>query len=110
MIKNAYQKIFLYGINITYILYIVAVIGVSTYAPRYLETLKTFLKIYVGLLLVILYNPITYREIKFTNFHRKLVFSSGVFLLLSSTLVSGIELYIQENIKNLYSNILNNFF
>ena len=106
MITKIYQKIFLLGINITYVLYILVVIGISTYAPKYLETVKTFLKIYVGLLLVILYNPITYKESKFTDFHRKLVFSSGIFLLLSSTLISGIEIYIQENIKNIYSKVL----
>ena len=107
MITKLYQQIFLLGINLTYLLYILVVIGITRYAPEYLEGLKTFLKIYVGFILVILYNPITYKEIKFTDFHRKLVFSSGVFLLLSSTLISGIEIYIQENIKTLYSNIAN---
>jgi hypothetical protein len=79
-------------------------LGVGGYAPQYLETLKSFLRIYIGLLLVINYNPYTYTERKFGEFDRQLVFSSGIFLLLTSTIISSIESYIQYNAKNIISN------
>lgn len=94
-----YQKIFLYGLNLSYILYFIAVLGISSFAPKYLSYLKIFLKIYVGLLLVYFYNPIIYKDKKFTDFDRRLVFSAGVFLLLSTTLVNGIEKYIKKTSK-----------
>lgn len=94
------QNIFIYALNISYILYFLAILGVGYTAPRHLSTLRGFLKIYIGLLLVGLYNPLTYKERKFTDIDRKLVFSAGVFLLLSTTLVSTIESYLIEKTNN----------
>jgi hypothetical protein len=96
-----YQNVFLYGLNVSYILYFLAIIGVGSLAPQYLSVLRRFLKIYVGLLLIGLYNPFTYKDRKFTDIDRKLVFSAGIFLLLSTTLVSSLEVYIKDEGKNL---------
>jgi uncharacterized membrane protein (DUF485 family) len=98
------EQIFLYSLNASFILYIIVLLGVGGYAPQYLETLKSFLRIYIGLLLVINYNPYSYTERKFGEFDRQLVFSSGIFLLLTSTIISSIESYIQYNAKNIISN------
>jgi hypothetical protein len=95
-----YQNIFLYGLNASYVLYFLAILGVGSLAPEYLSTLRGFLKIYVGLLLVALYNPVTYKDRKFTDIDRKMAFSAGLFLLLSTTLVSSIEAYLIENTNN----------
>jgi len=98
------ERIFLYSLNASFILYIIVLLGVGGYAPQYLEALKSFLRIYIGFLLVINYNPYTYTERKFGEFDRQLVFSSGIFLLLTSTIISSIESYIQYNAKNIISN------
>lgn len=91
-----YQNVFLYGLNASYVLYFLAILGAGSLAPEYLSSLRGFLKIYIGLLLVGLYNPITYKDRKFTDIDRKMAFSAGVFLLLSSTLVSSMEAYLIE--------------
>lgn len=101
--NRLYQNIFLYGLNVSYILYFFAIWGIGSLLPQYLSYLRTFLKIYVALLLIYFYNPITYKEKKFTNFDRKLVFSSGIFLLLSTTLLSGIEEYIKQKSKSFFN-------
>ena len=98
------ERLFLYSLNASFILYIIVLLGVGGYAPQYLETLKSFLRIYIGLLLVINYNPYSYTERKFGEFDRQLVFSSGIFLLLTSTIISSIESYIQYKAKNIISN------
>jgi len=53
----------------------------------------------VALLLIYFYNPITYKEKKFTDFDRKLAFSAGIFLLLSTTIVDSIELFLKDKTK-----------
>ena len=98
------ERIFLYSLNASFALYIIVLLGVGGYAPQYLEVLKSFLRIYIGMLLVISYNPYTYNNHKFGEFDRQLVFSSGIFLLLSSTIISSIESYIQYKAKNLINN------
>ena len=98
------ETIFLYSLNASFALYIIVLLGVGGYAPQYLESLKSFLRIYIGLLLFITYNPYTYKQKQFGEFDRQLVFSSGIFLLLSSTIISSIESYIQYKAKNLINN------
>ena len=106
-IKKFSEIIFLYLINASYILYTIALLGVGGFAPEYLSYLKSFLRIYVGFLLFINYNPFTYKERKFGEFDRQLVFSSGVFLLLSSTIIGSIETYLQSNTKLIINNGIN---
>jgi hypothetical protein len=101
--KRISERIFLYTINISFALYIIVLLGIGGFAPQYLQYLKTFLQIYIGTLLVITYNPFTYRQCKFENFDRRLVFSSGIFLLLSTTLIGSIEKYLQNETKKLIS-------
>ena len=104
--NKLYENIFLYGLNFSYILYFLAFLGITSLAPDYISYLRIFLKIYVALLLIFFYNPITYKEKKFTDFDRKLAFQAGIFLLLSTTLVDGIEEYLKKkglNIFNFYA-------
>lgn len=101
--KRISERIFLYTINISFALYIIVLLGIGGFAPQYLQYLKTFLQIYIGTLLVITYNPFTYRQCKFGDFDRRLVFSSGIFLLLSTTLIGSIEKYLQNETKKLIS-------
>ena len=106
-IKKVNQLFFLYSLRASFVLYIIVLLGVGGFAPQYLEQLKSFLRIYIGSLLVIYYNPITYSERKFGEFDRQLVFSSGVFLLLSSTIIGSIESYLQYNAKLIINNNIN---
>ena len=108
-IKKVNQLFFLYSLRASFLLYIIVLLGVGGFAPQYLEQLKSFLRIYIGSLLVIYYNPITYSERKFGEFDRQLVFSSGVFLLLSSTIIGSIESYLQNNAKLIIGNNINNY-
>ncbi len=98
-----YQNIFFYGINISFILYILAFLGLGGCAPQYLDYLQYGLKIYVSIILIILYNPITYKEREFKEFDRSIVFTSGLFLLLSTTILDNIEKYFKTKAQYLIS-------
>ena len=66
-----YQKIFLYGLNLSYFLYFIVLLGVGGFAPEYLVYLRNFLKYYVAILLIVIYNPITYDRASFNEIDRK---------------------------------------
>ena len=106
-LRKIKENIFLYSINVSYILYFFVLIGVGNFAPFYLDLLKNFLKIFVGALLFIRYNPITYKEKRFSEFDRRLVFSSSIFLLLSTALLGSIETKISENATNVLRKNIN---
>ena len=59
-------------------------IGIVNNSPSYLETLNFVLKIYVSLVLLIRFNPFINRQ--FTDFDKKIVFSSALFLISTTTI------------------------
>jgi len=66
-------------------LYAVSIIGLSTKAPKYIETLDGYIKIYICLFLIYRFNPFR-SSIEFTELDRKIVFSAGIFLLTTTTI------------------------
>jgi hypothetical protein len=70
-------------------LYIIVLFGVWSAAPKYLNMVDDVLKIVVGVTLIYFFNPWT--KTVCTNFHRKVVFTSAVSILLSSSLKSILQ-------------------
>ena len=78
-------------IKLTYFLTFLSFLGLSAYAPNYLETLNNFTRVYVSLFLIWRFNPFrdSYlnplrNKVTFTKLDRKIVFTSGI-LVLSTT-------------------------
>lgn len=82
--KKYHEKIFFFSIYASYILYALVLFGLSTTAPKYLEYLKSFLKLYVSLFLLWRFNPL--RKTKMTTFDQRVVFSCALFLLTTTTI------------------------
>lgn len=80
---NWYEKMFIYVTYAVYFLYIITAIGLSnSKAPQYLHYLNYFRQIYIGITLFLLSNPYK-KKIQFNEFHRKIIFASSIFLLIS---------------------------
>tara|TARA_B100001057_G_C22672325_1_gene880366 strand:+ start:256 stop:600 length:345 start_codon:yes stop_codon:yes gene_type:complete len=92
-----HQKLYIYGTIISSILFFVSIMGISYVDPKYISSLHTILKIYVAFILLIHFNPfIEYKKSgSQQNFDRKIAFSAGIFLLLTTTIVTSIEYYIR---------------
>jgi hypothetical protein len=89
-IDSFQEKAFDTSINITYFLIIVTALGLSSTAPRYLDTLDYYVKVYVSLFLVWRFNP--FRNINhFTKLDKKIAFSSGLFILTTTFLTSFLQ-------------------
>ena len=70
-----------------YALYAVALLGIATVAPAYLETINMVLKYFIIGFLLMRFNPWT-KQAEFTAFDRTIVFSAAFFLLASTAVVS----------------------
>jgi len=76
----------------TYILYAAVLFGISYSAPKYLYLLNTYVPIYVAFFLLIRFND--FRHFKgFTELDRKIAFSAGLFILLSSSATAIVQRY-----------------
>ena len=77
------EVIFTIVIIFLYILIIITYLGLYTAAPKYIENINYFIKLYISLFLIFRFNPLR-NNIKFSDFDRKIVFTSGIIILTSS--------------------------
>lgn len=80
------EKAVSFIIYLSYFLYLVIFLGLSSQAPKYLETLNFYFRLYICLFLLIRYNPL-FRIHDFTDLDRRICFSAGVFILTSTYMV-----------------------
>ena len=98
--SELHERLYDYAIYISYILYALALFGLSNYAPEYLDSLRDFIKLYISLVLIIKFNPFTHKSGYISTFDKKLVFSAGVFLLLTTSITTIVEKYIVDIVDN----------
>ena len=88
------NKAFDIVIILTWILYIAILFGLSTKAPKYLDDLQYYIKIYVSFFLILRFNP--FRRVKFTGLDAKIAFNAGIFLLATTAITSILQNYLQD--------------
>lgn len=89
-IQEKFFNIFIYT---SYSLIILSALGLSKTAPKYLNDLDYYVKIYICLFLIWRFNPFVHTV--FTNLDKKIAFSAGLFILTTSALNTYFS-----NIKN----------
>lgn len=80
MLHKTLYKILLY---LSYFLYIIAIIGITTINPKYLDYIDLILKLYISFFIILKFNPFV--STKFTDFDKEVIFSAGLFLLTTVT-------------------------
>lgn len=90
---RAHQQFYMYALYLSYILYAIALTGIVSLSPMYLNTLNLILKYYVCIFLIIRFNPwIPFKTD--TKFDKMIVFTAGIFLLLTTTITDIIKLFL----------------
>jgi cytochrome c biogenesis protein CcdA len=103
-INSVQERFFDITIKITYILIVITALGLSQTAPKYLEILDYYVKIYVCLFLVWRFNP--FRHINtFTRLDKKIAFSSGIFILTTTFLNNLLTKIPNHYLKNKFNGI-----
>lgn len=105
MIKHLHkwqENIFDIIIYLSYILIFISALGLSVEAPKYLESLDYYVRIYICLFLLWRFNPLRSRY-EFTDLDRKIAFSAGLFILTTTALNQYLD-----NLKNIAKNLIKN--
>jgi hypothetical protein len=96
-----YQQIYLYSIYLSFLLFGLTLTGISEIAPVYSLNLQLFLRYYVCIFLILRFNPYT-GNTKISKMDalidRKVAFTSGIFLLLSTSIMDVITKYINDSV------------
>jgi cytochrome c biogenesis protein CcdA len=93
------ERLFDITIYISYGLIILSSLGFSQLAPKYLQILDYYVRVYICLFLMWRFNPFrTYYE--FTELDRKIAFSAGAFIL-TTTVLNQYLLLLKNKAQNL---------
>jgi hypothetical protein len=79
------NKFFDLFIIISWILLIISALGLSQSAPKFLEELDYYVRIYICLFLIWRFHPFR-SHYDFTDLDRKIAFSAGMFILTTTVL------------------------
>ena len=82
-----HKQLYIFGLYASYALFFAVLFGLWSYAPQYLSTLESILQLYVAGFLILKFNPLFGKE-TFDAFDRRIVFSSALFLLASSSITA----------------------
>ena len=93
-----YEEFYTYLKYSSYIFFFISFFQLSKYAPKYLDELNIIIKVIICVILLYRFNPIS--TIILTDFDRRLVFDSALYLLFSSLFI---DFYLL--IKKKYSTI-----
>ena len=91
-----YENIFFVGVLLTYIFIVSIIFGFGgNKIGDYLSILNFFMKIYICLLIIYRFNPFV--KSTFTDFDKRLVFSSSIFLLSTVTIEEFFKYFDKAN-------------
>ena len=91
-----HQKLFIFGIYISYILFFISLTGIIALKPEYLTILNEILKYYVSFFLIVRFNPFVKKHsttVKEYKFDKNSLFSR-VFLLLTTAITDIADKYL----------------
>lgn len=99
MIVNIFVYLYMFGISIKNFYYLLNLSFVLLYvlyyanfldkSYKYLEILNEIYAIFIGIVLIYYFNP--YHKEKMTEFHKKLAFSAGFLIILTSSISALIK-------------------
>lgn len=97
-LHEAQSRFFEMFIYLSYGLLFISTLGLSQTAPKYLDTMDYYIRIYICLFLMWRFNPLREKP-EFTELDRKIAFSAGVFILTTTALNQYLEQF-KEIVKN----------
>jgi len=89
-----YESVFEITVFLIHVGYIALAIGALSEEPQILGIVDYWIKVFVGLFLMYRFNP--YVHIKFTEFDRKVIFSAGLFMFVTTIVNTYLRMYVQK--------------
>jgi hypothetical protein len=97
-LHEAQTKFFTLFIYLSYGLLFISALGLSQTAPKYLDSMDYYIRIYICLFLMWRFNPLREKP-EFTDLDRKIAFSAGLFIL-TTTALNQYLVQFKDIIKN----------
>ena len=96
------NSIYFYLTTISAVLYVAILFGSFHYAPEYLVYITSIIKVYISFMLIFRFHPFN-KKTGLTKDDKNMIFSSGIYLLLTTTVGDYLVAYkdkITDKVKN----------
>jgi|LakMenE01Jun11ns_1017448.scaffolds.fasta_scaffold8596063_2 hypothetical protein len=88
-----HKQLFIYALYVSYIMIFISLTGAVSWAPEYLSIIQKYIIYYISIILIVRFNP--YMNITtFDKYDKRIIFSAGITLLLTTSAVHIFENYI----------------
>ena len=88
-----HKQLFIYALYVSYIMIFISLTGSVSWAPEYLSIIQKYIIYYISIILIGRFNP--YMNITtFDKYDKRIIFSAGITLLLTTSAVHIFENYI----------------
>jgi hypothetical protein len=92
-----HKQLFIYVLYLSYIMIFISLTGAVSWAPEYLSIIQKYIIYYISIILIGRFNP--YMNITtFDKYDKRIIFSAGITLLLTTSAVHIFENYIVTNL------------
>ena len=92
-----HKQLFVYVLYVSYIMILISLTGAVSWAPEYLSIIQKYIIYYISIILIGRFNP--YMNITtFDKYDKRIIFSAGITLLLTTSAVHIFENYIVNNL------------
>ena len=96
-----HKELFIYMLYASYFFLAVSVTGVITFSPLYLSTIRNIILYYICFVLIGRFNPFVHNKPTFDNYDRRIAFSAGLTLFLTTSVAHIFENYFITTIHSI---------
>ena len=89
-----HKQLFIYALYVSYIMIFISLTGAVSWAPEYLSIIQKYIIYYISILLIGRFNPFMNKTIVYDEYDRKIVYSAGIALLMTTSVIHVFENYI----------------
>jgi hypothetical protein len=90
-----HKQLFIYALYVSYIMIFISLTGVVSSAPKYLSIIQKIIIYYISILLIGRFNPFISDIIVFDEYDRRIVYSAGIALLMTTGFIHIFQNYIE---------------
>ncbi len=102
-----HKQIYVNMVYLTYILLLLSLTGVMVISPLYLSTIKMLTLYYICFVLIFRFNPFVNSQNKFDIYDRKIAFSAGLTLFLTTSLYQVFQQFFTKTITTTVTTPIN---
>lgn len=96
-----HKQLFIYALYFSYVLIFISITGLVSWAPEYLKFIQKYIIYYISIILIGRFNPFINDNIVFDEYDRRIVYSAGIALLMTTGSIHIFENYIKTTIQKI---------